>query len=132
MPATQYFWKVKPVPEPRMSRSDKWKERPCVMRYFAFRDEIRLLLNGTPEIQEAIETGRCYSLTVDFCLPMPDSWSKKKKANFDGKFHHQKPDIDNLMKALMDSLFGLLSDEEVSEIHARKFWASEGSITISL
>lgn len=132
MPKTQYFWKVTPVPEPRMTRADRWKERPPVMRYFAFRDEIRLCLNGTPEIQEEIETGRCDKLVMDFFLPMPDSWSKKKKANFDGKYHRQKPDIDNLVKALMDALFGQLSDERVAFIVARKFWSQSGSITISL
>jgi len=34
-------YKITPVPKPRQTRSDKWKQRPCVMRYRAFADEVR-------------------------------------------------------------------------------------------
>lgn len=30
-----------PVPAPRMSQRDKWKKRPAVMKYWAWRDRIR-------------------------------------------------------------------------------------------
>jgi hypothetical protein len=33
---------LKPVPKPRQTRSDKWKQRPCVMAYRTFADELRL------------------------------------------------------------------------------------------
>ena len=42
---------------------------------------------------------------VTFVLPMPDSWSKKKRAEMAGKPHQQKPDKDNLEKALLDAIF---------------------------
>lgn len=132
MPVIQYEWEITPVPEPRMSRSDRWKERPPVMRYFAFRDQIRLLLNSAPELKEEIEAGRLCKFDFDFFLPMPNSWSKKKKLAMVGKYHRQKPDKDNLEKALIDSLFGDLSDEGVADTHSRKFWAYEGRIIIKL
>ena len=36
------------------------------------------------------------SLDVSFIMPMPKSWSKKKRAAMDGKPHTARPDIDNL------------------------------------
>ncbi|KNE88062.1 hypothetical protein PSTG_18543, partial [Puccinia striiformis f. sp. tritici PST-78] len=42
---------------------------------------------------------------VTFVLPMPDSWSKKKRTEMAGKPHQQKPDKDNLEKALLDAIF---------------------------
>ncbi len=30
------------VGKPRMTQRDKWKKRPCVLRYRAFADELRL------------------------------------------------------------------------------------------
>jgi len=57
---------------------------------------------------------------------MPKSWSKKKKAEMINKPHKQKPDIDNLLKGLMDAL--LEEDSHVHTVFARKIWAEEGSI----
>ena len=34
-----------------------------------------------------------------FEMPMPKSWSKKKRAAMDGKPHQSVPDADNLVKA---------------------------------
>ncbi|HHE6457291.1 TPA: RusA family crossover junction endodeoxyribonuclease, partial [Proteus mirabilis] len=29
---------IEPVPKPRMTQADKWKKRPPVLKYFAFKD----------------------------------------------------------------------------------------------
>ena len=34
-------YKIKPVPKPRMTQRDAWDKRPCVLRYRAFKDEVR-------------------------------------------------------------------------------------------
>ena len=86
---------IQPMGKPRMTRADKWKKRPEVMRYRAFCDHVRLLGVSLPE---------AYS-HVTFILPMPKSWSNKKRAQMNGKPHQGKPDLDNLMKSLMDALF---------------------------
>jgi len=36
------IYNINPVPKPRMTQSDKWKKRPPVLRYFAFKDECRI------------------------------------------------------------------------------------------
>jgi Holliday junction resolvase RusA-like endonuclease len=60
---------------------------------------------------------------------MPNSWSKKKKAEFNGKPHQQKPDLDNLIKAFKDALC-----EDDSYVHTyermRKIWGEEDYILI--
>ena len=33
---------IKPIAKPRMTRSDKWKKRKCVLDYRIFCDELRL------------------------------------------------------------------------------------------
>lgn len=109
---------IKPCPAPRMTRSDKWKKRPCVMRYFAFRDEVRL--NNV-----SVEP---YGSHIIFYMPMPKSWSKKKKSEMINTLHQQTPDIDNLLKALFDSIFK--DDSHVADIRASKVWAESGSILI--
>lgn len=45
-----------------------------------------------------------YNAAVTFFLPVSPSWTKKKKKAYHFKLHRIKPDIDNLLKALQDSL----------------------------
>jgi len=111
---------IKPVPKPRMTRADKWKKRPAVMRYRAFCDELRSKFSP-----EAPET----PIVLIFNLPMPKSWSKKKKIAMDGKPHLQRPDLDNLEKAWNDALHK--EDSAVWNCWSRKFWSYTGSIEIN-
>lgn len=43
-------------------------------------------------------------LSIKFMLPVPPSWSKKKKKQYHMTLHTAKPDLDNLLKAFLDSL----------------------------
>ena len=43
-------------------------------------------------------------LCIAFFIPVPKSWSKKKKAMYHGTLHQSTPDIDNLVKATFDSI----------------------------
>ncbi len=107
---------INPVGAPRMTRRDKWAKRLCVVRYFAYRNELVKQARGwIPGVV----------LDVTFYLPMPKSWSNKKKSKFAGKPHQNKPDIDNLVKGFLDA-FG--EDKQVWSICAKKTWDYEGRI----
>lgn len=112
--------RVVPVPKPRMTRSDRWKQRPSVLKYRAFCDELRLKTRGLK-----LE----HTLRLHFILPMPRSWSKRKRAQHLGRPHQQTPDLDNLIKAFADALYE--DDKAIHTVFARKTWGEEGSITIS-
>lgn len=111
-------YQVTPIGKPRMTRADKWKQRPPVLRYRVFCDEVRLYDISLP-------AGGSH---VTFVMPMPASWSKKKRAEMDGKPHQQKPDIDNLTKSLLDALFD--DDAHIWGIRASKIWGETGAIII--
>lgn len=65
---------------------------------------------------------------VTFVIPMPKSWPKKKKKQMGGCAHMDKPDLDNLLKALGDALYS--DDSGIWDIHATKRWGYEGRIVI--
>ncbi|MBK0000313.1 MULTISPECIES: RusA family crossover junction endodeoxyribonuclease [Erwiniaceae] len=108
-----------PLPKPRMTQRDRWAKRPVVLRYRAYCDEVRLKRLQLP-------VSGCH---VTFVLPMPASWSKKKRSASIGQPHQQKPDVDNLMKALMDALFA--DDSSVWDFRVSKIWGETGSIRIA-
>jgi Holliday junction resolvase RusA-like endonuclease len=99
------------------------------------------------------EKGVPLSLELWFWLEMPASWSKRKQAVNVFKAHAQKPDIDNLTKAVMDAmserveklteatreimkLAGVWQDDcQVADLTVRKRWGGigeSGRVLISL
>ena len=113
------IYNITPVSKPRQTRSDKWKKRPSVMKYRTFADECRLKKVNVHDMGDSIT----------FHIPMPKSWSKKKKAGMDQTPHQQKPDLDNLLKALLDAV--LPEDCTVWSVATHKVWAYEGAIEIN-
>lgn len=109
---------IKPVAKPRLTQRDKWAQRPAVMRYRAFCDELRLKHPG--HLSEV--------LLLTFYIEMPKSWPKKKQAAMLGSPHQQKPDVDNLSKAVMDALCE--DDSYIYALHAEKLWSTESGIDI--
>src|SRR5690348_11179644 len=83
-----------------MTRRDKWLNppRPPVAKYRQFADTLRLVASGIHF--ELPHEGAKFV----FHVPMPDSWSKKRRAAFNGKPCRSKPDLDNYLKAIGDAL----------------------------
>lgn len=100
-----------------MTRRDKWQQRPVVMRYREFSDQVKL--SGL-----TIRSGD----HILFTLPMPGSWAKKRKAALDGEPHQQTPDVDNLCKAILDALFS--DDSHIWDLRLTKRWGRGGSICV--
>jgi len=103
-----------PVSKPRQTRSDVWKKRPCVLAYRSWADHARDCCRNIPE--------NVVALRITFRLPMPHSWSRKKKESMNNTGHQGKPDIDNCVKACLDALWPK-SDGHIYMVSACKLWA---------
>jgi Holliday junction resolvase RusA-like endonuclease len=121
----QYLkWDVIPVPKPRMTQRDKWLNpiRKPVVNYFNYKKT----LEAFSWRDKYVVTNR---LSLIFVMPMPASWSKKKRLSMIGQPHTVKPDLDNLIKAFKDSLC-----ENDSHIHTydqmSKVWGTSGAVII--
>ncbi len=108
---------ITPVAKPRMTQCDKWKQRPVVMKYWAYKDECVGKGVSVPD-----------KVYICFMMPMPKTWSRAKRDEMYCQPHKQKPDLDNLIKGLLDAV--LEDDSTVSEIHAKKLWGHSGAILI--
>jgi Holliday junction resolvase RusA-like endonuclease len=63
-------------------------------------------------------------LTVIATFAPPASWSKRKRAEMIGRPHTQKPDSDNVAKAIKDGLNRIAwgDDAQVADLAVRKVW----------
>jgi Holliday junction resolvase RusA-like endonuclease len=113
--------------KPRMTRRDSAKSkqnkiagmRPIVARYWEFKNQVKYYRVVFP----------AHGARVTFCVPMPKSWSKRKKDIMRGQPHQQVPDLDNMLKAVLDSC--LKNDEFVWHIaEMKKIWGNHGYIEI--
>ena len=112
---------VAPCSKPRMTQADKWKKRPSVVKFFAFRDAVK---------QSSVHNIALESFDIEFYIQMPKSWSKKKKELHNGNPHKQRPDLDNYIKAWCDSVFE--EDSVVWRFKASKRWTDKpGHIKLS-
>jgi Holliday junction resolvase RusA-like endonuclease len=92
-----------------------------------FRNAIRLKAADQEKLTGPV------ALRIECLFAMPVSWSKAKKAKHFGKPHTQKPDGDNVAKAVMDGLTaaGVWPDDAVVwSLEIRKVWAVQGYCTI--
>ena len=65
------------------------------------------------------------SLDLKFLMPIPKTFSKKKRAQLIGSPHVKKPDTDNLIKFIMDSMSGIVfkDDSCVYNLKATKLYS---------
>jgi len=108
------------MPKPRMVKSDSWKKRPIVLKYWAYKDSL----------QPYRDKINWEGLTIQFMIETPKSWSKKKKEGMIFTPHKQTPDIDNMLKGFMDCLMD--EDSSVWHIkHAAKLWGANSCIIVN-
>jgi Holliday junction resolvase RusA-like endonuclease len=127
-----YIFDVIPMGAVRMSQSDRWKTNPnhtdpnkrqrqAVTEYFEFKNKIKAQAEQMnfqlPEI-----------LDIVFLIPMPFTWSEKKKVKHNKTKVMKRPDLDNLVKAFMDALS--VEDGYVWKITAEKRYSFSGSILV--
>lgn len=116
---TIWCYAIDPTPAPRQVQSDAWNARPPVQRYRVFRDLVKLNKVNLPAAFRH----------VIFVLPMPASWEPRQKAQARGWPHQQRPDRDNLEKALLDSVY--TCDAHLWDGRTTKLWGDHGMIVVS-
>jgi len=117
-----YRMEFTPVGKPRMTQRDKWLNPPRaeVVRY-------RLAQRALEAYCMANHFTLGDEIIATFVLPMPNSWSEKKKKLMDGTPHQQKPDIDNILKFVADTLKPD-GDQCIHSVVVKKVWGREGCV----
>lgn len=103
--------------KPRQTRRDQWVKRPCVLRYRAQCDHLRLAGLRLPMRFSAV-----------VFLSMPSSWSLAERRRTAGLPHLVRPDGDNISKGLMDALAP--SDAHLWDGRLQKRWGWHGRLLL--
>lgn len=112
----EFVFHGKPIGKPRMTQRDKFIKRPIVQRYWTFKAALQAACGPTDPNADMV--------IVTAWVPMPPSWSKKKQDAMAGQPCRQKPDWDNISKAICDALFD--DDECIWVGVAIKYWCRPG------
>lgn len=123
------FIPIVPMGAVRTTQRQKWVDKRA-QRYFTYKQQIALLA------KQYIHTPSDKPILVDiaFYMPIPDSWSKKKKERFNGAVHTSKADIDNLIKGCFDAINKIAwqDDRQVYEVHSRKMYSFNPGIALEI
>ena len=123
MICTQRF-EINPVPasRPRVSRWSTYYPK----KYTKFKQDMEALIS---ELDTTLSE-KLVRVEIDFMIKIPESWSKKKKQELNNTYCSNNSDIDNYIKAILDSLNGVffIDDRQVVEIFARKIYSNKGYI----
>lgn len=129
LPVFTYPWttplisfNIDPLSKPRMTIGDKYKKRPAVLKYWIFKDKIKTI--ATTE-KFVIPHSNFHMI---FTIEMPQSWAKSKKDLMLNRPHTQRPDVDNLNKAVFDCLCE--DDSYIWDVRCTKIWGWKGKIEI--
>lgn len=121
---------ITPMGAVRMTTRGKFVKKNA-KKYLQYKEAIRWTIKqqfkGKP-IDGAV------GVTVWFYMPMPETWSKKKKAEMVNRYHTKKPDIDNLIKGLFDALNNLIwvDDNRVVDMTVFKVYGEKPGIEIEV
>lgn len=74
----------------------------------------------------------CVSISVR--IAPPKSWSARRRNSVSGQPHDRRPDLDNLIKLVLDGLNGVAyeDDRQIARISAAKIWAENPGLTIKV
>lgn len=124
---------INPVPasRPRVTRWATFYSK----KYTDFKNDMSTLLDECKSYLKDKATPFTGPLhcTVTFLVEIPKSYSKKKTAELENQYCMTNIDIDNLEKAIYDSLNGIVFEDDRQIVHhdVKKMWTSgKGKIII--
>ncbi|MGG3572843.1 RusA family crossover junction endodeoxyribonuclease [Bacillus gobiensis] len=120
---------IVPMGAVRMTHKGKFKDKNA-QKYLTYKSAIQWQLKQQLKGHQLI-IGPVH-VDIWFNMPIPASWSCKKKAAAVGTRHCKKPDIDNLTKGLFDSLNQLIwaDDNQVASMTVYKVYAKTPGIDV--
>lgn len=129
-------FEIKPMAKQsfRTTRNGNKYLDPSVIKY---RKTIRNMAILQMRNQKAEKIEGAVNMNIVYAFRRPQSLSKKERNEIDGGKtvpKTTKPDIDNLTKAILDALNGIVwkDDAQVAQINIQKIWSAKDQIEVEI
>lgn len=114
----------------RLAASGKFDHKPEIRRistYRTYKESVGYAIKGE-------YYSGTLSVSMTFLIPLPESWSIKKKLEHIGKPVSTKPDLDNYVKAFFDSANGVIwkDDNQIAKLSAEKIYGESPGIEFTV
>jgi len=122
-------FKINPFPCVRTTGKN-WRFTPRAKEYHNKMNHLRLLMTNKEWMMQWLID---WDYELIFNIEMPKSWSEKKKNLMRFEAHRATPDIDNIFKAVTDTLFywqKKYNDSAIYKMNATKIRSDEWSIEL--
>ncbi|MBU8733458.1 RusA family crossover junction endodeoxyribonuclease [Cytobacillus oceanisediminis] len=121
--------KVEPMGAVRMTGRGKFI-KPNAQRYLHYKNHIQW--HTKKQLKNRKTLSGAVAVEILFIMPIPGSWSRKKRDAAVGEWHVKKPDTDNLVKGVFDSLNKIAwnDDNQVAKVTACKLYGESPGIEI--
>lgn len=125
----KFLFNVDPMGAVRTTQRQKWVDKRA-KRYFEYKQVIAG--SAATQFSDGQPTPAALALKMVFVMPIPASWSKKKRWDALDKAHMSKPDLDNLIKGCTDALNGVVwqDDKQIIAVEATKVYGFEPRIEL--
>jgi Holliday junction resolvase RusA-like endonuclease len=122
---------VEPMGAVRMTQKGKFKNLRA-QRYLSYKSHLQW--QAKQQGKGKFFPSGPLEVFIWFTMPIPDSYSKKKKSALIGEYHAKKTDTDNLVKGVFDSLNKILwqDDNQVSKVTAIKVYGEIPGIEVEV
>lgn len=120
-------------PRPRFAKKGKYVQTYMPTHYTEHKEHVaRLVTSMLPDDFEITRNG--IDMRIVFIMPIPKSFSKKKRAEVIDKGHIMKPDLDNLIKTYKDALEGIIynNDSQICCVEAIKMYGEVPKVVIEM
>ncbi|ENJ41658.1 RusA family crossover junction endodeoxyribonuclease [Staphylococcus aureus] len=114
-------------PRPRFSNTGRYVQTYMPTNYTEHKKYLQ-------EQMPKLNLENALKIELEFYFPPLKSWSKKKKSEAIGQFKVTKPDIDNLIKTVLDACNDHVwkDDNQITEITSSKRYGIEPKIIIRI
>lgn len=125
----QLFIEIEPMGAVRMTQKGKFTNKNAI-RYLNYKNFLKWQAKTQAKGQKFEKNP--LEVSMKFIMPVPDSWSKKKRSDAYGRYHMKKPDADNLVKGVFDSLNQIVwqDDNQVAKLSAIKVYGDKPGIEV--
>jgi len=116
-----------PAPRPRFSKFGTYNPK----KYTQYKKDFLLLT----KVQCKTYFEGCIELNITFFMQIPASLSKKKRSELiEQHYHIKKPDADNLLKTVKDSLEGTFykNDSQICKVTMQKVYSDKPRVEFEL